>query len=112
MKPHRLLVAGLMEGSLEKAHPPIRGRACRSLAVILGICCFFLACLAPALAADGDLDKTFLSPAIRMSRFIQGKIDYSDGSGKFLIYGFFTSTGQLRTIHRPDELRRHHGYHL
>jgi uncharacterized delta-60 repeat protein len=56
--------------------------------------------LSPALpsaaaAADGDLDKTFLSPTIRKSRVIRGKVNYPDG--KFLIYGFFTSTGQLRT---------------
>jgi uncharacterized delta-60 repeat protein len=96
MKPHRLLVAGLMEGSLGKARPLIRGRACRVLAVILGICCLFLAYLAPALAADGDLDLTFKAGTIQKSRVIRGKVDYSDGSGKFLIYGFFTSTGQLR----------------
>ncbi|MCX5889469.1 MAG: delta-60 repeat domain-containing protein [Deltaproteobacteria bacterium] len=89
MKPHHLLVAGLTEGSLRKAHLPLRRRACRDLAVILVICCLFLALPAAAAAGDADWDHTFNSGLVEKICVIRGKVDYTDG--RFLLYGFFST---------------------
>jgi uncharacterized delta-60 repeat protein len=61
-------------------------------AVLLGACCLALAWLGSAWAADGALDPSF-NPGAGAQKIpiVRGKIDFTDGSGRTMFYGFFTS---------------------
>lgn len=70
---------------------PRRLRA--GLALLLA-CCLSLIFLSAAWAADGGLDSAFDPGAgVKKLPIILGKVDYTDGSGKSLVYGYFTSIG-------------------
>jgi uncharacterized delta-60 repeat protein len=81
-----------------KPHPAARRRLRASLAFLLTFC-LSLAFLSPALAGDGALDTTFDPGAgVKKIPVILGKVDYKDGTGKSLVYGYFTSIGGANRI--------------
>lgn len=69
-------------------------RRLRAVLPLLLACCLSLIFLSAAWAADGGLDSAFDPGAgVKKIPVILGKADYNDGSGKSLVYGYFTSIG-------------------
>ncbi|MCX5889079.1 MAG: delta-60 repeat domain-containing protein [Deltaproteobacteria bacterium] len=72
----------------------LAARRLRAGLVFLLAFCLSLAFLSPALGGDGALDTSFDPGAgVKKIPIILGKVDYNDGSGKSLVYGYFTSIG-------------------
>ena len=84
---------GPIEPPSAKPHLAARRRLHAGLAFLLAFC-LSLAFLSPALGGDGALDTSFDPGAgVKKIPIILGKVDYNDGSGKSLVYGYFTSIG-------------------
>lgn len=92
-------LTGIGQQGRSGARASTRRRVWQRLTIILGVCCLALGFCSPALAADGDLDLS-LDPGAGVKKIpiVRGKIDYTDGSGKYMIYGYFTAVnGSSRT---------------
>jgi uncharacterized delta-60 repeat protein len=85
-------------GSCQHHRTPSKKSAgfCRSFLVLLLLATLASASPTPVWAADGALDPSFNPGAgVKQIPLTQDRINYSDGTNRYLVYGFFTSmTGQ------------------
>ncbi|MBU4232935.1 MAG: delta-60 repeat domain-containing protein [Proteobacteria bacterium] len=70
----------------------VRRRRCDGLMALLLTLGLLLALVCPALAADGALDPAFdPGEGVQHLPGMRGRINYDDGTNRFLIWGYFTS---------------------
>ena len=105
MKPQRLFGLVLIKPSRISPCLAAPSRVWRGLALLTLALCLSLAFLSPAAAADGALDTSFDPGAgVKKIPLYPGKIDYTDGSGKSLIYGYFTAVNGSTASPLPEFL--------
>jgi uncharacterized delta-60 repeat protein len=95
MKALQLLSVGLAEASPIAPNPVPRPSRFGLLSILMTFCLLF-AFVNQGAATDGALDPTFKAGvgATQIS-CMRARINYSDGTNRFLIYGFFTSMNGL-----------------